>query len=145
MIGKARLKKISTCFKTGIRTDNKMDIKWIYGDFTVCKLPHETKIDINDEFYFIAKTDEELSLVCRTTHVPDNVLESEDGWVMFRIEGVLDFQMVGVLAKVSSVLAQNGISIFAISTFNTDYIMTKYEHKQKATDILNQNGYTIKE
>ncbi len=122
-----------------------MDIKWIDGNFTVCKVTKGSKIDIDDTFYFTAKTDEELSLVCRSVFVPENALEREDGWVLFRIEGILDFQMVGVLAKVSAILAENSISIFAISTFNTDYILIKSENKQKASTILVQNGYTVKE
>ncbi len=121
-----------------------MEIKWIDGGFSICKMPHGSKIDVSNEFCFIAKTDEELSLVCSTAYVPDNALERADGWAMFRIEGILDFQMVGVLAGVSAVLAENGISIFVVSTFNTDYILIKSENKQQVTDILKQNGYTLK-
>ena len=59
-----------------------------------------------------------------------------DGWKAFRIQGVLDFSLIGILAKIAIVLADNGISIFAVSTYNTDYVLIKKENYQKALDIL---------
>ena len=59
-----------------------------------------------------------------------------DGWKAFRIQGVLDFSLIGILAKIDTVLADNGISIFAVSTYNTDYVLIKKENYQKALDIL---------
>lgn len=59
-----------------------------------------------------------------------------DGWKAFRIQGVLDFFLIGILAKIATVLADNGISIFAVSTYNTDYVLIKKENYQKALDIL---------
>ena len=60
----------------------------------------------------------------------------KDGWKAFRIQGVLDFSLIGILAKIATVLADNGISIFAVSTYNTDYVLIKKENYQKALDIL---------
>lgn len=60
----------------------------------------------------------------------------DDGWKAFRIQGVLDFSSIGILAKIATVLADNGISIFAVSTYNTDYVLIKKENYQKALDIL---------
>ncbi|HCX40881.1 MAG TPA: hypothetical protein DHH50_00845 [Lachnospiraceae bacterium] len=60
----------------------------------------------------------------------------DDGWKAFRIQGVLDFSLIGILAKIATVLADNGISIFAVSTYNTDYVLIKKENYQKALDIL---------
>ena len=59
-----------------------------------------------------------------------------DGWKAFRIQGVLDFSLIGILAKIATVLADNGISIFAVLTYNTDYVLIKKENYQKALDIL---------
>ena len=59
-----------------------------------------------------------------------------DGWKAFRIQGVLDFSLIGILAKIATVLADNGISIFAVSTYNTDYVLIKKENYQKALDVL---------
>lgn len=120
-----------------------MDIKTIGADFTVCKLENLSAIDFSSEFCFIGKTDEELSLVCPTQNVPDGAIEREDGWKAFRIQGILDFSLIGILSKVAGLLADNGISIFAVSTFNTDYILVKAEHYGKALELLANAGYRI--
>ncbi|MBO6067967.1 MAG: ACT domain-containing protein, partial [Bacteroidales bacterium] len=62
----------------------------------------------------------------------------------FRIEAKLDFSLVGILAKISKVLADGGIGIFAISTYNTDYILTKSENFERAIGLLQSAGYSIK-
>lgn len=82
-------------------------------------------------------------MVCPTENVPDKVIEKEDGWKAFRIQGVLDFSLIGVLSKVATLLADNEISIFAISTFNTDYVLTKSDNYVKALSLLEKNGYRI--
>ena len=100
-------------------------------------------INYLDEFYFISKTDQELSLVCSTDSVPKNVIENEDGWRAFRIQGVLDFSLIGILSKISTLLAEDKIGIFAVSTYNTDYILTKKEGFDQAIKVLMNNGYQI--
>lgn len=75
--------------------------------------------------------------------MPVNVIRRDDGWKAFRIQGVLDFSLVGILAKIATLLAENSIPIFAISTYNTDYVLTKATHYEKALDALKQAGYTI--
>ncbi|OUO19863.1 amino acid-binding protein [Collinsella sp. An307] len=91
------------------------------------------------------KTDEEYSLVCATGDVPPNVVERDDRWRGFRIQGMLDFPLIGILAGIAETLAGNGISIFAISTYNTDYVLVKKERYQRALDILERAGYEIVE
>ena len=103
-----------------------MEIK-IDEDFSVCKVPDLSKVDYTEKFCFIGKTDEELSLVCSTNLVPNNAIECDNGWKAFRVEGILDFSLIGILAKISTLLAENKISIFAVSTYNTDYILIKKE------------------
>ena len=120
-----------------------MNLKVIDADFSVCKVEDYTQVDLNEEFVFTGHTDEELSLVCPTTLIPDNTTERDDGWKTFRIEGVLDFSLIGILSKISTCLAENGIGIFAISTFNTDYILTKESNFNKAIKVLELAGYTI--
>lgn len=120
-----------------------MKLKTIPFDLTVCKLADGSLIDLNREFFFIGKTDEELSLVCRTEETPSNTTERDDGWRGFRIEGVLDFSLIGILSKLSSILAQNSIGIFAVSTYNTDYILVKKENFDKALSVLAEAGYKI--
>lgn len=120
-----------------------MKIKVIGGDFSVCKVKDYSETDIDSEFCFIGRTDEEKSLVCRTENVPKNTEECDSGWKMFRIEGVLDFSLIGILSKISSLLAEKRIGIFAVSTFNTDYVLTKKENFDAALDALSQAGYDI--
>ena len=120
-----------------------MEIKKIDCDFSVCKVADYSLVNLGAEFTFTGKTDEENSLVCPTSQVPANATEREDGWKAFRIQGVLDFSLIGILSKISGILAENKIGIFAISTFNTDYVLTKAENYDHAIEALSQAGYTI--
>ncbi len=76
-----------------------MRLKKLAFDLTVCKVADTAAIDFELPFYFIGRTDEELSLVCRTEDTPENTVEREDGWGGFRIEGVLDFSLIGILSN----------------------------------------------
>lgn len=120
-----------------------MKLKKIKGNFSVCKVKNISEIDFEDEFVFAGKTDEEISLVCSTERVPKKTVEREDGWKAFRIEGVLDFSLVGILSEISGILAGNRIGIFAVSTFNTDYILVKKENFEKALAVLEENGHEV--
>ena len=99
--------------------------------------------DINKDFYFIGKTDEEVSLVCRTEDAPPVAIERDDGWRGFRIQGILDFSLIGILSKLSGILAEHKIGIFAVSTYNTDYILVKEENFERALSVLDSEGYSI--
>ena len=122
-----------------------MEIKKIDYDFSVCKVEDYTLAKLDSEYCFIGKTDEENSLVCMTDDVPPNTITRDDGWKAFRIQGVLDFSLIGILSKISGILAEHKIGIFAISTFNTDYILTKKENYEKAIEALAGVGYKIVE
>ena len=121
-----------------------LEIKIINQDFSICKVPDLSQIDYTDEFYFIGKTDEELSLVCSTNLIPKNALECDHEWKAFRLQGILDFSLIGILSRISTLLAENKIGIFAVSTFNTDYILVKEENFKKAIQTLEENGYELK-
>ena len=120
-----------------------MEIKRMDYNFSVCKVADYSLVKLDSEYSFIGKTDEEKSLVCITEDVPSNVTEREDGRMAFRIQGVLDFSMIGILSEISGILAENKIGIFVISTYNTDYVLTKKENYQRALDVLNRAGYKI--
>ena len=81
--------------------------------------------------------------MCGEADVPPSALVRSDGWRGFRIEGMLDFSLVGVLAKLSAVLAQSGVGIFAVSTYNTDYILTKADDYPQALEALKRAGYRV--
>ena len=112
--------------------------------FSVCKVTDYTGIDMDQPFVFSGRTDQEKSLVCPTAIVPDNTLARDDDWRAFRICGELDFSLIGILAKISKILAENAIGIFAISTYNTDYILTKEKNFEKSLRVLKDAGYEIK-
>lgn len=120
-----------------------MELKKLEYDLTICKVSTITDIDMDTDFYFVGKTDEEISLVCKTEDTPKKTTERDDGWKGFRIQGVLDFSMIGILSKLSAILAKNKIGIFAVSTFNTDYILVKKENFDRALKVLSPKGYTI--
>ena len=120
-----------------------MQIRQLNCNFTVCKVRDYSKVNFNGEYLFLGKTDEENSLVCITEDVPPNTVESDDNWKAFKIMGVLDFSLIGVLSKISALLAENKIGIFAVSTYNTDYIFTKRENFAKALKVLSDAGYEI--
>lgn len=113
-------------------------------EFAVCKLEDFSKVKTDDAFYFTAKTAEENSLVCLAESVPENVVACDNGWRAFKIEGILDFSMIGILSKISSVLAENEIGIFVVSTYNTDYILVKCENLEKAAEVLKNKNYEIR-
>ena len=116
-----------------------MKLKKIPHNLTICKLSNISEIDLNKEFYFIGRTDEEISLVCKTEDTPVNTIQRDDGWRGFRIEGILDLSLVGILSKLSGILAENNIGIFAVSTYNTDYILVKEEQYDDAMHILSND------
>ena len=120
-----------------------MKLKKLEHKLTVCKVADINDVDTGKDFYFIGKTDEETSLVCKTDDTPQKTTERDDGWRGFRIQGVLDFSLIGILSRLSAILAENDIGIFAISTFNTDYILVKAENFEKALKVLSDAEYDI--
>ena len=119
-----------------------MHLEKLRYDLSVCQI--KDLADVND-FLFLAKTDKELSVVCETAKVPENTINREDGWTAFRVEGSLEFSLVGILADLSHCLADAGISIFAVSTYDTDYILVKKDNWDKAKSALLNAGYEITE
>ena len=120
-----------------------MIIETIEHTFSICKVKDFSQVDPNVQFTFISKTDEENSLVCPTEMVPSNTIERNDGWKAFRVQGTLALSLIGILSAISKVLADNGIGIFAISTFDTDYILVKEVDLDRALAALAKAGDEI--
>ena len=120
-----------------------MELHVIDENFTVCKLEDCSGVDPNTPWCFLSRTDEEISLVCPTGRVPANTLVREDGWRAFRVQGVLDFSLIGILAQISGILAEGKISLFAVSTYNTDYILIKEPDFGRALALLEQSDCRI--
>lgn len=112
-------------------------------DFSVCKTEIFSEVDFGGDYVFMSKTPDELSLLCETSDVPEDSIEREDGWKGLKIQGQLDFGMVGVIAGISELLAKNRISIFVVSTYNTDYVFVKSENYARTAELLVKNGYEL--
>ena len=94
------------------------------------------------EMFFIGKTKDELSVVA-PAHLSLNSLEQENDWRCLEVLGPLGFSMTGIMSRVSGILANENVSIFAISTFDTDYILVRKNKLELATKALKKNGYQI--
>ena len=114
--------------------DNKLKVVKLKVDEIV------PQIVFKQEFYSITKTDEELSIVVNEDiDIQSDIIEYN--WRAIKIVGTLDFSLIGILSQISTILAQARLSIFAISTYNTDYILVKEDKLLKANEILKQSGY----
>ena len=111
--------------------------------FSVCKVDDYSGVDFGAPFVFTGATDGEKSLVCPTALVPAITVARSDGWRALRVAGTLDFSLVGILAGLSKTLADAGVGIFAISTFDTDYILTKAEDFDRALVALRTAGHDV--
>ena len=121
-----------------------MTLELLSPIFTVCQVPDEKSIDFSVPFTFFARTDEEISLVCPIETCPADALNREDGWRCLRILGPLDFSLVGILSQIAAVLAKEKIPIFAVSTFNTDYVLFRKEYTEKALRALSAAGHACR-
>lgn len=118
-------------------------IERIEVNFSICQVEDYSMVDFSQQFCFTGRTNQENSLVCMTERVPENATVRDDGWKAFRIQGTLDFSLIGILSGISAALAEKQIGIFAISTYNTDYILVKEEQYHKAARALEEHGYDV--
>ena len=122
-----------------------LTMKLLKESLAVCRLEINEKIPdfaTEGEFFSITKTEDELSIVCSSKAVPEEV-KCEKDWRALKVEGPLDFSLIGILSSISSILAKNKISIFAISTYDTDYILVKENDIYKAISSLEEENYEI--
>lgn len=120
-----------------------MDIETIDGEFSLCQVENYDGVNWDAPYVFTGQTDEEKSLVCLSRDVPVHTVRRDDGWRAFRLKGTFDFSLVGILSKIAAILAAQRISIFAVSTYNTDYVLVKRKHYEKALAALEEAGYHI--
>jgi hypothetical protein len=116
------------------------------GDFIICRLPAEAPFPDwarGENLLALIRTADELSVVCEETdELPDDV-RVEGDWRALKVSGPLDFSLVGVLADLAGTLAQAGVSMFALSTFDTDYLLVKSADLPAACEALEQAGHQI--
>lgn len=122
-----------------------LTMKLLKEKYGVCRLDKTESIPEwakNSSFFSITKTEDELSIVCCEDNIPKHI-KCEKDWRVLKIEGPLDFSLIGILSSISTILAQNGISIFAISTFDTDYILVKNKDINNTVGALEKERYEV--
>lgn len=113
----------------------------------VCKLPAQAPVPTwawEGPFCAVTRTKEELSIVCAQTHIPRGIV-AEKGFCAFQVKGPLDFGLVGILASLTTTLAQAGISLFAISTYDTDYVLVREKDLAAAIHAFQRQGYLVEQ
>jgi hypothetical protein len=121
----------------------QLKFRQLAGTFAVCRLPADAPMPRSiesDSFLSITRTSDELSIVCGTNHVPENA-KCESPWTCFKFEGPFPFNLTGVLASFLDPLAAARIPIFAVSTFDTDYVLVKEESGPAALKALRDAGH----
>jgi len=133
-------------------TSIKLTMKLLKDKYSVCRLDKNSIIPnwvMNGEFFSITKTEDELSIVCSQENLPNNMqhelanIQCEKDWRILKVEGPLDFSLVGILSSISSLMAKEKISIFALSTYDTDYILVKENNIDAAINVLIKNNYDV--
>jgi uncharacterized protein len=122
---------------------HKLKYRILPQRLVVCQLPAGARVPawaLQGEFFCVAGTEDEVSMVCEERQVADGV-RAEKGWVGLKLEGPFPFAMTGVLTSFLQPLAEAGIPVFAVSTFNTDYVLIKREHLEQAVKSLGEAGH----
>ena len=124
---------------------SKLVLSILPETLAICRLDKESPIPewaLEASFFSITRTGEELSIVCTQLNVPEGV-KHEDGYRCFKVQDTLDFSLTGVIASLATPLAFEGISVFTLSTYDTDYLLVKERSLTKASSILSQNGHLV--
>ena len=117
----------------------------VAGRFAVCKLPPGSAVPAwvtAGDVFSVTRTVEELSVVCRQEMVPSGT-QAEVGWRCLRVAGAMPFNLVGVLASLTAPMARAGVGVFAVSTFDTDYLLVKQADFPKAVAALRGAGHVV--
>lgn len=122
-----------------------MNLRQLKGDFSVARYAPDTNLPTlkSREFCSISRTRNELTIVCETDLLPPGMQKKEDGWVCLEVDGVLDFNLTGILNAITGPLAGAEISIFAVSTYDTDYVLVKKKFLEAAKQVLANNSITV--
>lgn len=120
-----------------------MNLKELPGSYSILRLGAKDPVPewaMQGPFHSVNRTSEELSIVCESQFVPAEIEYRSDQWKCLRVEGLLDFGQTGILSSIAGPLARAKISIFAISTYNTDYVLVKADTLERAKEALKKNG-----
>lgn len=123
-----------------------MQLMLLPGQLAICRLPAGASVPewarVAGMLLSITRTADELSVVCDEASVPAEML-AERGWRALQVAGPLDFALTGVLAALAAPLAQAGVSIFALSTYDTDYVLVREADVERAVAALAQAGHDV--
>jgi len=124
-----------------------LELHLLPGRMAVCQLPADSEPPLwclrARGFCSLTRTADEWSVVCSEEAVPENI-RSEKGWRLFRVAGTLDFSLTGVMASIAGPLGDAGVSLFAIATYDTDYVMVKDDRLDQATAALRAAGHVVR-
>jgi len=126
-------------------TPHHLTLDLLRGTFAVCRLAPDARVPAwvaGGPFVSITRTADELSVVCRQEAVPEGV-RCERGWRCLRVAGILDSSLVGVLASLVGPLTEAAVSVFVVSSFDTDYLLVKQENLQRAVAVLRRAGHAF--
>jgi hypothetical protein len=126
-------------------TKSKLELVVLPEALAICRLNKDDAIPdwmSRGGFFSVTRTREELSVVCPQKQVPAGI-KKEEGWKGIGVKEPLAFSLTGILASLTRPLAQEGISVFAISTYETDYLLVKEENLERAIEILVKTGNRI--
>jgi uncharacterized protein len=127
--------------------EKKLILSILPETLAVCRLDRDAQIPdwaFSGSFLSITRTVEELSIVTSQINVPDG-FRRDEGWRCLKVEGTLDFALTGVIASLAMPLAFEGVSLFAVSTYDTDYLLVKERNLSKAVQVLSQNGHLVQD
>jgi hypothetical protein len=125
--------------------ERRLTLSLLADTFAVCRL--DPRVEIPDwalagDFVSITRTADELSIVCAERQIPEG-MHREGGWQALKVEGPLDFSLTGILASLTAPLAQGTIAVFAISTYDTDYLLVKQADLEQAVRVLSLHGHQV--
>lgn len=127
---------------------NRFPLTLLREGFAVCKMDPDALapadlLEMDGPFVSVTRTADELSVVCPEDDVPAGAVQVERGFRAFRLEGPVPFTTIGVVSGLTRPLAEAGISVFVVSTFDTDYLLVKAEAAQRAARLLGRAGFSV--
>ena len=127
--------------------NNKQDLIVLPERFGICRLDPDDSVPnraLTSSFFSVTRTPEELSVVCNEDLIPEGAL-CEKGWRCLKVQGPIEFSTTGILSSLARPLARSNVSIFALSTYDTDYVLVQDKDLSKTVEILTAEGFRIRE
>jgi len=127
------------------RTVAKLTFIILRETFVICRLDKDAPIPgwaVQGNLYSVTRTKDELSIVCPLINVPKGIVCNQ-GWSCLKLKGPLDLSLTGIISSITSTLERENISLFSISTYDTDYVMLNEKNLEKAIFALTRAGHRV--